>query len=142
MFCPLYKKICISLTLDLQTGAYSLKANIYTARACCVRQNSHATSLYGYDGFMKHVANSLKHVAWTHHTCTLKFHVSRNKVVWPFKPYTDFSGSNASVTGDRALLTNCGLLSVELEAMVLGWIQEKKSVILWQREIPLTIIRK
>ena len=71
--------------------------------------NAHATSLYGYDGFMKHVANSLKHVAWTHHTCTLKFHVSRNKVVWPFKPYTDFSGSNASLTGDRALLTNCGL---------------------------------
>ena len=38
--------------------------------------------------------------------------------MWPFKPYTDFSGSNASVTGDRALLTNCGL-SVELQAMAL-----------------------
>ena len=43
---------------------------------------------------MTYVANSQKHVAWTHHTCTEKFHVSRNKVVWPFKPYT---GSNASV---------------------------------------------
>ena len=81
---PTLQEKCISLTLDLQTGAYSLKGNIYTARACCIRQNAHATSLYGYDGFMKHVANSLKHVAWTHHTCTLKFHVSHNKVVWPF----------------------------------------------------------
>ena len=80
---------------------------------------------------MKHVANSLKHVAGTHHTCTL----------WHFKPYTDFSGLNASVTGDRALLTNCGL-SVELQAMALGWIQEKKSAILWQREISLTVICK